>query len=93
MLFSRRLGKVWDLLGVSHPMAHLDHPVSRDLIYNISVRGTEDFKDLETPLTSMVSYFFRIERISTQFRKIVSYGSVLLISHTVRVVIESLQCS
>ncbi|KAF4716083.1 hypothetical protein FOZ63_026589 [Perkinsus olseni] len=49
-----RLAKVWDIFGVAHPMADLDKPASQDFVYNSTVRGTEAFKDLETPLSPLV---------------------------------------
>ncbi|EER00907.1 hypothetical protein Pmar_PMAR002978 [Perkinsus marinus ATCC 50983] len=62
-----RLAKVWDLLGVAHPMDDLSSPVSQDFVYNSTVRGTEDFKDLETPLTPMENRFVRFRTFDLSY--------------------------
>lgn len=71
-------------------MDDLSSPVSQDFVYNSTVRGTEDFKDLETPLTPMVSYSLVLNVYHVfHLRRIVSYGSVLSICPTVRAAIKS----
>ncbi|KAF4747939.1 hypothetical protein FOZ62_008752 [Perkinsus olseni] len=63
----RRLAKVWDIFGVAHPMADLDKPVSQDFVYNSTVRGTEAFKDLETPLSPLENRFVRFRTFDLSY--------------------------